>query len=172
MHFTVGQFILYQISPMSVLIHCKQMLISFPLWAAFWRGGMTHCSTSLCLWASVWDLTSGWIRLCLGRKCMCVCVFSMFTASVCTGIMLIYPEPLERGLWNAIKPVVRGYHEGIYYLDHIRLSRLCLAFHIHFYRLHSQISVLMHFTYIKHNSISYIHILQVFIWPADRFTAV
>lgn len=117
-HVTVGQFIPYQISPMSVLIHCKQMLIldQFPTLSSFLKGWN---DTLLYI-----PLSGIWHRAGLGYawgENACVSVFSMFTASVCTGIMLIYPEPLEKGLWNAIKPAVRGYHEDIYYLDHIRL---------------------------------------------------
>jgi len=38
-----------------------------------------------------------------------------------------------------------------------------LPFRNHFYCLHSQKSVLMLFTYIKHNSISYIHIVVFYM---------
>lgn len=51
---------IYPVSDFShVCAHCKQMLI-LDL-SCFLKGRMTHCSTSLCLGASVWDLTSSWI---------------------------------------------------------------------------------------------------------------
>jgi len=93
MHFTVGQFLLYQISPMSALIVNKCWSW---IWAAFWRGEW-HTA----LHPSVWVLLCGiWHRAGLGNdwgENACVCnVFSMFRASVCTGIMLI-PWTIRKG---------------------------------------------------------------------------